>query len=138
MATVTTTLVTAKDLAAIPDDGYQVELIEGVVRRIAPASFRPANIMAYITIHLGGYVLEHRLGELTVGEGGYILARDPDTVLVPDAAFVRGDRVPTIEEQNRFAALPPDLVVEVVSPSDQLKDVNDKVARYLAAGVRLV
>ena len=138
MTTVTTTLMSAEDLAEIPDDGYQYELIEGVVRRMAPASFEPSSLAMRAGARLVTYADAHRLGEVTGADGGYIFARDPDTVLAPDVAFVRADRLPSAAEQKHFPQLAPDLVVEVVSPSDRVKDVNDKVARYLAAGVLLV
>ena len=49
------------------------------------------------------------------------------------------DRVPTGFERDQFPALPPDLVGEVVCPMSETQEVDDdKVARYLAAGVSLV
>lgn len=138
MSIATVSKVTAEELEAIPDDGFQYELIEGVVRRMAPASFRPSNLAVRVTIRIGAYAEAHRLGEITGADGGYVLARDPDTVLAPDVAFVRADRLPSAAEQEHFPELAPDLVVEVISPSDRMKDVNEKVDRYLAAGVPLV
>jgi Uma2 family endonuclease len=138
MATAATGLMTAEELALLPDDGYQYELVRGVLRRMSPASFRPSNITARLTVRIGSYVEEHGLGEVTGADGGYVLERGPDTVRAPDVAFVRAARVPAPEEQDRFAELAPDLVVEVVSPSDRMKDVEEKVEQYLALGVPLV
>lgn len=45
---------------------------------------------------LAHYVAERNLGEMYAAETGFLLAHNPDTVLAPDAAFVRGDRVETI------------------------------------------
>jgi len=75
---------------------------------------------------------------VTGADGGYVLERCPDTVRAPDVAFVRAERVPTAEEQEHFAELAPDLVVEVISPSDRMTDVEEKVEQYLALGVPLV
>jgi Uma2 family endonuclease len=88
----------------------------------------------YIDIH----VSENDLGTVFTGDTGFILARDPDIVRGPDIAFVRMDRLPPEEEQEGFLELAPDLAVEVISPSDRMSDVLDKVAEYLAAGTRLV
>ena len=130
--------MTAEELALIPDDGDQYELVGGVLTRMAPASFRPSNIAARITVRIGAYAEAHGLGEVTVADGGYLLERGPDTVRVPDVAFVRAERVPTLEEQEHFPALAPDLAVEVISPSDRMSEVEDKVRQYLASGVPLV
>ena len=138
MATTITDLMTAEELERLPDDGYRYELIEGVLHRMSPASFRPSNIAARITARIVIFADEHGLGEVTSADGGYVLRRDPDTVLAPDVAFVRTERLPSAAEQEHFAPVVPDLVVEVVSPSDSMTKVDDKVKRYLAASVSLV
>ncbi|SNS29837.1 Putative restriction endonuclease [Geodermatophilus pulveris] len=52
-------------------------------------------------------------------------------------AFVRADRVPDADTSG-FPALAPDLVVEVVSPSDRATQVTAEALEWLHAGVRLV
>lgn len=71
-------------------------------------------------------------------ETGFRLARDPDTVLGPDAAVVRPNRLPPPAEQGGYLELASDLAIEIVSPSDRWTTVSDKVDSYLAAGVLLV
>jgi len=56
---------------------------------------------------------------------------------VSDVAFVATDRLPP-RSTGGFAELAPDLVVEVVSPSDRASDVASKAEMWLDAGVRLV
>ena len=78
------------------------------------------------------------MGVVYGAETGFQIERNPDTVLGPDVAFVRKDRVETtvISKGYRFGA--PDLVVEVISPSDSLKKVEQKVQRWLSGGALLV
>jgi Uma2 family endonuclease len=59
---------------------------------------------------------------------------------VPDVAFVRGDRLPAppAPEYTKALLLAPDLVAEVVSPSQYRPEMEEKARRYLTAGVRLV
>ena len=52
-------------------------------------------------------------------------------------AFVRADRLPPADEQQGFLRLAPDLVVEVVSPTDRMTAVLAKAMMWLDAGVRL-
>ena len=54
----------------------------------------------------------------------------------PDAAFVRFERLP--ELTGAFIPIPPDLAVEVLSPTDRLADALSKASMYLQAGVPLV
>ena len=78
------------------------------------------------------------LGLVTTANGGYVIARDPDTVLVPDAAFIRAERLAPDWDRSKFVPLPPDLAVEVISPSDTYQAVADKITLYLDAGTRIV
>jgi Uma2 family endonuclease len=130
--------MTAEELARLPDNGFQYELVRGVLHRMSPTNFEASNIAARLTVEIGIYVKALELGELTCGDGGYELESDPDTVLAPDVAFVRAERLPSAEERQQFPPLSPDLVVEVILPSDRLRAVNKKVDRYLATGVQMV
>ncbi len=82
MATTAKRLVTAEELELFPDDGYQYELVEGVVQRMAPASFEPSNIAARVLARIVNHVEEHDQGEVTGADGGYVLARPPETVRI--------------------------------------------------------
>jgi Uma2 family endonuclease len=62
----------------------------------------------------------------------------PDNVRSPDVSFVAAGRFPDERWPVGFAALAPDLAVEVLSPSDNSRDVLEKVGEYLNAGTRLV
>jgi Uma2 family endonuclease len=129
--------MTAEELFELPDDGMRHELVEGELRTMAPAGFDHGRLALRIGARILDHVEQHRLGEVLAAETGFVLGRAPDTVRAPDAAFVAADRVP---ERGRrgFAELAPDLVVEVVSPSDRASEVAEKAAMWLDAGVRLV
>ena len=133
-----TQVMTAEDLAELDEDGYRFNLIRGGLVRMAAAGFRHGKLALRLGRFLGAFVDERGLGVVVGAETGFILARDPDTVLAPDAAFVRADRLPPEDDQTGFLSLAPDLVIEVVSPSDRAGKVRAKVQEYLAAGVPLV
>ena len=133
----TTTLMTAEDLLAMPDDGYEYELVEGELRRIPPASGEHSRIELYIAFCLMSFVYRNRLGKVYGSDAGFHLTHSPDTILCPDASFVRTERVPQ-DDRSGMMELAPDLVVEVVSPSNTINEMDDKVAAYLEAGTSLV
>ena len=135
----TTRLMTAEELWALPDDERRYDLIRGVLHAMSPAQAEHGELGMEFGRRVGNHVFDHGLGKVYSSETGFILARDPDTVLAPDVAFVRGDRLPTPRSARRkFLPLAPDLVVEVVSPSNSATDIEDKVQDYLDGGVRLV
>jgi Uma2 family endonuclease len=136
--TKTKTLMTAKELLRLPNDGLRYELIKGELITMTPASPRHGRIAMQLGRLLANHVAEHQLGEVYAAESGFKLAQDPDTVRAPDLAFIVQVRIPPKEEQGGFWTVAPDLVAEVISPNDTAQDVQAKVVEWLAAGVRLV
>lgn len=133
----TTRLMTAAELLTMPEDGWRYELLEGVPHRVSPGGFQHSVCGVRLAGHMMLFVDERHLGRVTGADGGYLFQRDPDTVLAPDGAFVRADRLPPEDEQTGYLDLVPDLVVEIVSPSDRPNEVAAKIAYYLEAGVPL-
>jgi Uma2 family endonuclease len=132
-------LLTAEEFARLPqpEDGSQQELVNGVVITLPPPSFYHGQVCSKIDRKLGVFVEANQRGWITCNDSGVILARDPDTVRGPDVAFWGRERLPE-PPQEGYPSIPPDLVVEVLSPSDVFTKVQRKVQQYLHAGVRLV
>ncbi|HFD39238.1 MAG TPA: Uma2 family endonuclease, partial [Anaerolineae bacterium] len=131
-------LWTAEELLALPDDGHRYELVRGRLITMTPASARHGKLAARLVGALLPFVEAHDLGEVYTAEPGFTLESDPDTVRAPDVAFVRRERIPPEGEPEGFWAIAPDLVIEIVSPSESAHTVQAKVADYLRAGTRLL
>jgi Uma2 family endonuclease len=71
-------------------------------------------------------------------ESGFVLEQNPDSVRGPDIAYVCAERIPSTGIPQNFWPLFPDLVVEMISPSERIGDIEQKVSDYLRAGTRLV
>ena len=134
----TRTLVTADELLRMPDDGKRYELIEGELIEMAPAGGRHGNIGVRIVGFLFQYIYKTNLGELFGADTGFFLQRDPDTIRAPDAAFIAMERIPPDGIPSGFIDTIPDLVVEVVSPSDRAGQVQAKIEQWIKHGVKLV
>ncbi|MGD0199033.1 MAG: Uma2 family endonuclease [Solirubrobacteraceae bacterium] len=126
--------VTAEELLALPDDGHRHELVRGELRVMAPPGFEHGRVAARIGGLLFMHLKDHDVGVGLAAETGFLIARDPDTVRAPDAAFV--SKIRTAEDGHTTTYWPgaPDLAVEVVSPSDTWGEVEDKALAWLAAG----
>jgi Uma2 family endonuclease len=134
----TQTQLTAHELAQLPNDGRRYELVRGELRVMTPAGFRHGRIANTIAYLLTQHVRQHSLGVVCAAETGFRLQEDPDTVRAADAAFVAQTRIPSEEELEGYVSIAPDLVVEVVSPSDAAPEVHSKAIDWLTAGCRLV
>jgi Uma2 family endonuclease len=119
------------------EDGTWIELVEGRLVREP----RPNAEHSWIATELAGRIREHvrknRLG-ITLGEAGFLLADEPPTVRGPDVAFIARANLPRGGFPRPFWTVPPDLAVEIVSPSNTRAEIREKVLEYLAAGTRLV
>ncbi len=118
----------------LPDDGVRHELVNGwLVSEPAPGVGH-GRVAARLVSLLDAYVRQHGSGVVLANDTGFILHRSPDTVRAPDVAFIRLDRFRALEDEVGPMPGPPDLAVEVLSPSNRLGEMHGKVADYLAAG----
>lgn len=130
-------LITVDDLLSAPDDGYRYELIHGELVKRPSSGFEHGVCSANINVSIGTHTQAHRLGVTTVA-ATFLLNTNPDHARIPDVAFVSAERLHLIEDRTRAFPAAPDLAVEVISPTDRLTQVREKVADWLAHGVRMV
>ncbi len=139
---VATRTYTVDELERTPPDGdWSVnswELVDGELVVVTPTGGEASGIPMKMGFLLGSVIYPNRLGKLYGPDGGFKLFPGRETMLVPDVAFVRAERVPPLEEERKILRLVPDFVVEVRSPSDNWAPLLAKAAIYLEAGVRLV
>lgn len=129
------TLVTAEELFEMTED-FRGELIDGVLIEMPPPAPLHGRTVQKVGVALGR--LEENGVGVALGEMGVILRRTPDTVRAPDAAFMRKDRVPPTGFPARYWDIAPDVVIEVVSPSNTPAELQARIRDWLEAGVRLV
>ena len=125
--------ITADQLFDMPDDGLRHELVAGVLSTMTPPGFEHGRLAARIGALLDAHTRATGSG-VAVGEVGFVISRDPDTVRAPDAAFVRAERADAVGPTRRFWPGAPDLAVEVVSPDDSFREVQEKARQWLSAG----
>jgi Uma2 family endonuclease len=128
--------VTAEDLLALGTEHGRFELIGGVLYEMPPNSFDHGGTELSAALPLKLYLRRNPIGRLVGGEVGFVLARRPDIVRAPDLAFVRRERLPV--DGSTFFDGPPDLAMEVLSPSDRASAVGRKVTMWLEYGTREV
>jgi Uma2 family endonuclease len=138
MSTVTTQLMAADELLAMPADGYRYELVKGELRQMPPAGEEHGDAAMNIGSPLHQHVKANNLGRVYAAETGFLLQENPDTVMAPDTAFVSRERLNVVGNTRGYAKGAPDLAVEVVSPGDRVSEIEEKVRRWLEFGTRMV
>ena len=130
-------LLTAEELLYLTEPDKQTELLRGTLIVREPPGYQHGVVALKVARLIANHVHDHGLGTVVAAETGFKLFSNPDTVRAPDAAFIRQGRAPE-PALDGYPALAPDLVVEVVSPSDRAGEVQAKVSDWLTAGSRLV
>jgi Uma2 family endonuclease len=128
-------LVTAEEFERMPEEpGVRTELVRGRVVRVSPPGFRHGLVQGRLYELLAAYARSTGAGRV-IFPVGFKLASNPDTVREPDLAFLIRSGV---TEPDGFFPGPPDLAIEVVSPTDRRAHLEVKIAQYLETGVRMV
>ena len=126
---------TDADLAALPRDGYKYELLDGGLI-MSPVHANHGMICVRVASLLFHFNDQHRLGEVYDSSTGFRLTSG--VLLSPDVAYVSKARLKKLlAAPDKFLQGAPDLVVEVLSPSDRMVQVNRKLDLYFEHGTKL-
>ncbi|GBD35034.1 hypothetical protein HRbin36_00138 [bacterium HR36] len=129
--------VTPKDLLKLPKD-RRCELVNGklVGKTMATTAVPVAGEVFGL---LRQYVKERDLGLVLMTDASYrCFPGEPDKMRKPDVSFIRRERITLGLWEPGHIRMRPDLVVEVVSPHDEVSDVGRRIQDYLRAGVPLI
>ena len=125
-------LITADDLLRMPRGERRYELVRGVLVSKALSENLEGTTIARVSAAICKYADDYDYGCPSAGEPGFWLERDPDTVLAPQAAWVKPGRIPAGTEG--YPELAPDLAVEVKSPSNSNPEMAAKATMWLSYG----
>ena len=131
-------LMTLAEFAAMPNVGPQTELVRGKVIELPPTNFIHGLVCVEIGTLLSIAAKQLESGRVIGNDSGVITHRNPDSVRGPDVAYYSNAKIPPADQWRGYPDLPPDLVVEVRSPSDRWPMMLEKAAEYLAASVLVV
>lgn len=131
-------LLTAEEFFTLPDNGRPSELVRGEVVDMNMPGFRHGEICARLARLIGNFVDDRDLGRAICNDTGVVTARNPDTVRGADVSYYSYQRVPKGESPVGYANAVPEVVFEVVSPTNTRPKIAIKCAEYLSAGVGVV
>jgi Uma2 family endonuclease len=143
------TLITVDEFLALPDDGKERWLINGVVHE-----FERENPGVDMTVRnwlhsvvLSNFVQQLRnwvdlqpfpRGTVVSGEAGFRLEDSPTAIVGIDVAYISPRLTSQLSSSSALIEGVPELAVEILSPHDTQEKVNKKIGIYQSAGVPLV
>ena len=121
--------LTYDDIDTLPEGSYEV--IDGEVRELSPTGFEHGES----ELDLGAFLRSKLKGKgyVAVGEVGVLISKSPLRIRSADVVYISKERSP--ERPKGILTTVPDLVIEVVSPSNTYTEMEEKVYDYLSAGV---
>jgi Uma2 family endonuclease len=139
----TTKLMTSDDLFALPYSKrvarwlFRGELREAKVTKRNPSHSRAT---ANLAILLGMWMrkLPKPRGALYSNEAYFRIRKDPETNVGVDLAFGTPEQAAHTKKKASYVEGPPVLAIEVLSPNDKMKDINDAIEEYLDCGTKQV
>lgn len=125
-----------EDLLALPG-GERYELIDGIPRE-KPMGAKSDEIGGLMLTQFNIFIRPKKLGRAYASQTGFqCFPNKPKLVRMPDASFVAAGRLPNDLSPDGYIKVAPDIAVEVVSPGEMYEEVEEKVAEYRSAGVKL-
>lgn len=132
----TKTFMTIEQYVALGEDppGVRYELSDGELLVTPSSNYFHNEIRDEFKYRLNEFAIAHQIGivitetDVQVGE---------NTVRRPDVAFIHNDRLQAVDLE-RIPLPAPNLVIEIVSPTDRPSYLLKKVSQYLEAGVQSV
>lgn len=103
---------------------------------MSPTGYETGKVNADLITQFGMWNRQYKLGVVCDSSTGFILPNG--AIRSPDVSWIASQRVANLtpEEREKFLPLAPDFVLELMSPSDRLNIVQDKLQEYIDNGVR--
>ncbi|MEG4997543.1 Uma2 family endonuclease [Microcoleus sp. B4-D4] len=127
------TKLTLAEFLALPDPDVYYEFVDGeAVPKVSPKFFH-SSLQGALCLLIRGWCKSR--GRV-LPEWAILLKRQgKDWAPVPDLTYISYARLPKSWRRNEACPAIPELVIEIISPDQSMKEFEEKAKDYLAAGV---
>lgn len=112
---------------------YQIELQEGKIIIMSPSDSASGEIGVRFSMLLSTWVYTHNVGRVLDASTGFRLPNGD--LLSPDVSFVSRERLKS--NPRTYASVVPELIVEIKSSSDRVRNLEEKIMLFLSQGVQV-
>jgi Uma2 family endonuclease len=129
---------TQAEVQALPEDGYIHEVVDGELVMSPKNDFFHGHIATRLSIALGVFVKEKRLGVVLDSSTGFWMKNR--NCRAPDISFVARERLSQMgfrPSAREFFPGAPDLAVEILSPNNTRREIDDRLRDYFESGTCL-
>ncbi len=130
------TFLTLEEFWALPEGETNYELVDGqAIPKVSPKFFHSTLQKAFL------FLIDPwctGIGRLEPEWAITLKRNGKDWVPTPDITYISYERLPRRWRRNEACPVPPELVIEIISPGQTLKEFEEKAEDYFAAGVSRV
>jgi Uma2 family endonuclease len=126
---------TDEEIMRLPDNGYSYEVVDGELVMSPKNNLQHGDLCAEILMRMRAHAKKHKMGRVFDSNTGYWMINR--NLRAPDVSFISIGRLPgrAIKEFMRGA---PDLVVEVLSPTNTRSEMDKRLRDFFVSGTKLV
>ena len=139
MYTVSTKILSFEEWQSLPETEQACEVMDGVLIMSPGASDDHQWVELEIAFRLSTFVKENRLGVVLTAPRDVLVQREPLRVRQPDILFISAEKSGVTSRPGPGRPIPleiaPDLIVEIISPSNTESEMNEKLDDYRNIGV---
>ncbi|TAF28604.1 MAG: Uma2 family endonuclease, partial [Oscillatoriales cyanobacterium] len=128
---------TDAEFMALNRDGHRYEIVNGELIDMGNSGAKHGYVCSILMILLGGYVHIQKLGAMFDSSTAFKMKSGNKRS--PDVSFMAKERLQGLDDiPDGFLEGAPDLAVEILSPSNTVAEIHDKLVEYFENGSRLV
>ena len=128
---------TDAEFMALNRDGHRYEIVNGELIDMGNSGAKHGYVCSILMILLSGYVHIQKLGAMFDSSTAFKMKSGNKRS--PDISFMAKERLQGLDElPDGFLEGAPDLAVEILSPSNTVAEIHDKLVEYFENGARLV
>ncbi len=128
---------TDAEFMALNRDGHRYEIVNGELIDMGNSGAKHGYVCSVLMILLGGYVHIEKLGAMFDSSTAFKMKSGNKRS--PDVSFMAKERLQGLDElPDGFLEGAPDLAVEILSPSNTVEEIHNKLVEYFDNGSRLV
>jgi Uma2 family endonuclease len=126
---------TDHEIMSLPENGYSYEVVDGQLVMSPKNNLQHGDLCAEILMRMRMHAKGHKLGRVFDSNTGYWMINR--NLRAPDVSFVSVDRLPK-KATKEFMSGAPDLVVEVLSPTNRRDEMDKRLRDFFTSGTKLV
>jgi Uma2 family endonuclease len=132
---VSKTKFSLQEFLSMPDSDDRTELVNGEIIAKVSSKYKHASIQGRLLRLMDDWCAKEQCGRVCPEWAVVLKRNEVDWVPVPDLTYVSCDRLSADWEEDAPCPIPPELVVEIISPGQSFGEMMSKASDYLRAGV---